>query len=224
VSLCGLKNGNYCPQALIRPRARSDDPEKARTSMARLTLNLGQIMRFMPIWLTSRTFPTFVVGLLPPPLPPLQVTCEESACSVHGLSLCVPTLMPTATDDNPCSSCRAANSITWAIVSPQVESSPLCQSSSASTASLLISLLFVLGSIPKYSDFRPSSTTFDCSHTAGRLVWGTRVWLSRLHSLHPTLMIAIFDPTGVGILLLLFAGQFWRKMPAILPNICASFP
>jgi hypothetical protein len=40
--------------------------------MARLTLNLGQIVRFMPIWLTSRTFPTFIVGLLPSPLPPYQ--------------------------------------------------------------------------------------------------------------------------------------------------------
>jgi hypothetical protein len=34
------------------------------------------------------------------------------------------------------------------------------------------------------------------------------VWLSRLHSLHPTCLIAILDPTGVGILLLLFAGQW----------------
>jgi hypothetical protein len=130
----------------------------------------------MPFWLTSRTFPTFIRCLLLPPLPPYQTL---SSHLYKALVLC-PRLLIVRPDSHAyCSSrqsllvmlgfFRAANSIRWAIASPQLKQAPFAKGSSAVkrpnsiSADLSCSSLAFFLIAPTF-DLRLRSTSLGCGH------------------------------------------------------------
>lgn len=232
VSLCGLKIDNNCPQALIRPRARSDDP--GRRELPEPQINLGKSCVSCHLD-DHRTFPTFIVCLLLPPVPPYQTLFSHLYIV---LVLCLWLLTVRLDSSAYCSSrqsllvllgfFRAANSMRWAIASPQVEASPFAKGSSAVKRPNSISADLSCSSLALFL-IAPTFDLLPLLNAAFRRRYiglgDTGVALAS-----PFLTPAVLDrssiATGVGILTLLFAGQSWRALepPARLTQHLCFLP